>query len=92
MKKNVHVVLAMSPVGGEFIVRLRMFPSLVSCCTIDFFSEWPQEALLSVATGAISEDLGLGEARQPVIEIFSVLHQSVEVISKEWLMNMKRFN
>jgi hypothetical protein len=29
--------------------RLRMFPSLVNCCTIDWFTEWPQQALRSVA-------------------------------------------
>jgi dynein heavy chain len=29
--------------------RLRMFPSLVNCCTIDWFTEWPEQALRSVA-------------------------------------------
>ena len=35
-----------------------MFPSLVNCCTIDWFIEWPQEALLSVAQTAF-EDIDL---------------------------------
>jgi dynein heavy chain, axonemal len=26
-----------------------MFPSLVNCCTIDWFTEWPEQALRSVA-------------------------------------------
>lgn len=29
--------------------RLRMFPALINGCTIDWFREWPQEALSSVA-------------------------------------------
>ena len=49
VKKNTHVVLAFSPVGDSFRNRLRMFPSLVNCCTIDWFHEWPAEALYSVA-------------------------------------------
>ena len=32
-----HICLAMSPIGDAFRVRLRMFPSLVNCCTIDWF-------------------------------------------------------
>lgn len=32
-----------------FRARLRQFPSLVNCCTIDWFSEWPKSALESVA-------------------------------------------
>lgn len=29
--------------------RIKQFPSLVNCCTIDWFSEWPTDALSSVA-------------------------------------------
>lgn len=32
-----------------------MFPSLVNCCTINWFSEWPTEALLSVAVTLMSK-------------------------------------
>lgn len=32
-----------------------MFPSLVNCCTIDWFSEWPEEALFSVAKNFLAE-------------------------------------
>jgi dynein heavy chain len=40
-KENIHVVLAMSPIGEDFKRRLRMFPSLVNCCAIDWFLPWP---------------------------------------------------
>ena len=48
-KANIHLVLTMSPIGEDFKRRLRMFPSLVNCCTIDWFLPWPKEALQSVA-------------------------------------------
>ena len=49
VRENLHTVLAMSPIGDMFRTRLRMFPSLVNCMTIDWYNKWPQEALLSVA-------------------------------------------
>jgi len=52
------MVLAMSPIGDDFKRRLRMFPSLVNCCAIDWFLPWPQDALEDVANrflGKISD-------------------------------------
>ena len=54
VKRNIHVVLTMSPLGEAFRERIRKFPSIVNCCTIDWFSEWPEEALQSVATKAFT--------------------------------------
>jgi hypothetical protein len=53
-RTNLHMVMCMSPFGDNFRTRLRMFPSLVNCCTIDWFSEWPEEALRSVATNFVA--------------------------------------
>jgi len=35
VRKNIHVVLALSPMGPSFRANLRNFPSLVNCTTID---------------------------------------------------------
>ena len=48
-KKNLHVVLAFSPVGDTFRVRARQFPGLVNKTVIDQFHPWPRDALVSVA-------------------------------------------
>ena len=54
VKQNLHLIVCMSPLGDAFRNRLRMFPSLVNCCTIDWFSTWPEEALQSVAADSLA--------------------------------------
>ncbi|XP_014211752.1 dynein heavy chain 12, axonemal [Copidosoma floridanum] len=48
-KEKLHVMLCFSPIGESFRTRLRMYPSFVNCCTIDWFQIWPEEALEQVA-------------------------------------------
>ena len=50
-----HVVLAMSPIGSMLRIRMRMFPSIVNCTTIDWLEPWPKEALISVAKMNLAE-------------------------------------
>jgi dynein heavy chain len=62
IKSNIHMIIAMSPLGDTFNARLRKFPSFINCCTIDTFSNWPEEALLGVGRGQIeAAELNLGE-------------------------------
>ncbi|KAL4470156.1 hypothetical protein ABPG72_009081 [Tetrahymena utriculariae] len=55
VRENLHIILCMSPVGEALRVRCRKFPSLVNCCTLDWFPPWPKEALLSVAQRFLSQ-------------------------------------
>ena len=48
IRKNLHVILAFSPVGDAFRTRARKFPAIVNCTVIDWFQPWPFEALFSV--------------------------------------------
>lgn len=54
-KNFLHIVLCFSPIGDSFRNRVRNFPSLVNCTTIDWFSEWPKDALQSVAEKFLGE-------------------------------------
>lgn len=48
-KEKLHIMLCFSPIGQSFRIRLRLYPSLVSCCTIDWYDVWPEDALEQVA-------------------------------------------
>jgi dynein heavy chain len=81
----------MSPLGEIFRQRLLKFPSLVNCCTIDQFTNWPEEALLNVGRGSISDGtIELGDDKDACIEMFKVIHQSVEKIADKFLDELRR--
>ena len=43
--------------------RIRQYPAFVNCTTIDWFSEWPKDALLEVSERYLEEvNLGTGDA------------------------------
>ncbi|MGH0152118.1 UNVERIFIED_CONTAM: hypothetical protein FKN15_029859 [Acipenser sinensis] len=39
VRSNLHMALAFSPIGEAFRNRLRCFPALLNCCTIDWFQD-----------------------------------------------------
>ena len=65
VRKNLHTVLCMSPVGPNMRNRCRKFPALTSCTVIDWFHSWPTEALISVAMRFLGE-VEMASVRHPV--------------------------
>ena len=91
-RANLHVVLAFSPVGDAFRNRLRQFPSLVNCCTIDWFTEWPSDALKSVASRFL-KDLDMPQdIRSSCVETCIRMHESVSKLSIQFLVETRRQN
>nr|XP_031838488.1 dynein heavy chain 7, axonemal-like [Nomia melanderi] len=92
VREHLHVVVTMSPIGDNFRVRIRKFPALVNCCTIDWLQKWPEDALLAVATKFLGEiDLTIKE-RDACIEMCQLFHTSTQDLSLEFLRKAKRHN
>lgn len=72
----------MSPIGDDFKRRLRMFPSLVNCCAIDWFLPWPEEALNSVAEYFIKEVEDLPEKDGIVALCVNMQQKTTELSAK----------
>eukprot|EP00048_Salpingoeca_helianthica_P012917 m.190889 g.190889 ORF g.190889 m.190889 type:complete len:3952 (+) comp15437_c5_seq39:290-12145(+) len=93
VRSNVHCVICMSPIGEVFRARLRQFPALVNCCTIDWFSEWPDEALRSVAHSLLGDtDLDDPALVAGLVESFVDVHQSVVTTSVRFKQQLGRMN
>lgn len=86
---NLHIVLCMSPVGESFRRRCKLFPSLINCTTIDWFTPWPDDALLSVAT-KLFEPTDLGEVSTAVASMCVKVHQTTQTLTEKFLTELNR--
>ena len=91
-RNNLHVVLAMSPVGDVLRTRCRNFPGLVNNTVIDWFTPWPEDALRSVSRVFLS-DLDLPDQfRETITEHMVLAHQSVREYSAKFYDELRRHN
>lgn len=91
-RENLHIILCMSPIGSAFRNRLRMFPSLINCCTIDWFQPWPNDALQRVAQKYLEAmELTDGE-RQSIVKLCQSFHEGARELSESFRAKLQRYN
>ncbi|KAI4465685.1 dynein axonemal heavy chain 7-related [Holotrichia oblita] len=82
VREQLHIVLAMSPIGDSFRNRIRKFPAI----------SWPEDALLAVATRFLGE-IELSQSERTVcIEMCQIFHTSTQELSEEYYLRLKRKN
>eukprot|EP00775_Hariotina_reticulata_P006671 gene6671-6895_t len=91
VRRNLHIVLSFSPVGDAFRERLRKFPSLVNCTSIDWFTAWPKDALANVAANMLAGLPGMEDAVAKLLSKLCVrFHEDVQHLSARFLAEQKR--
>ena len=93
VKHNLHVVLCFSPVGEQFRKRNLKFPGLFNGCTIDWFTHWPREGLVSVAKSFVQPlDIvtQVSDLKDRLAECFADIHESVHDGCEDYFSRFRR--
>lgn len=80
-KQKLHMMLCLSPIGPSFRARLRLYPSLVNCCTIDWYEMWPEDALGKVATRYLSDVALDATVRTSAVQACKYFHATSKVVA-----------
>ncbi|XP_077435277.1 dynein axonemal heavy chain 7 isoform X3 [Vanacampus margaritifer] len=91
-RSQMHIVLAMSPIGDAFRNRLRRFPALINCCTINWFQTWPEDALQAVACRFLEDVEMSDENRAGCIDMCKTFHTSTIQLSSRFMDELQRHN
>ncbi|KAG8347796.1 putative Dynein heavy chain N terminal region 2 domain1 [Trypanosoma vivax] len=90
-RKYMHIALCFSPIGSTLRDRLRKFPSLVNCTTIDWFRDWPEDGLRSVASRFLSRVDLTTQERAAVEEMFVSYQKQVRELGQVYFEEMRQY-
>ena len=92
VQKHLHCVLVLSSIGDSLRTRIRMFPSLINCCTYIYYKPWPTDALVAVAQKFVAELQLDDHAYRGVVQVCKYMHESTKNLSAEYLRSENRHN
>lgn len=105
VQRNLHVVFTMNPANPDFSNRAASSPALFNRCVIDWFGDWPAEALTQVATEFTQNmDLIPSSFSQPaqrenpdlrheaIVGCITYIHNSVVTTNAKLAKSAKKYN
>ncbi|XP_067120585.1 dynein axonemal heavy chain 3-like isoform X2 [Centruroides vittatus] len=82
--QNLHIIMPMSVTTKLFRTYLRMFPSLVNCCTMDWFQTWPEDAFETI-TDKLLQDVKIEtETYSSCMQLCKYFHQDYYKIIEQY--------
>lgn len=76
VKRHLHIIIDFSYISNNFKEKVKIYPSIVNCCTVDWFFPWPEDALTSIATYYLSNINIDKKTKNSSIEILKNMHFS----------------
>lgn len=84
IRKSLHIFMIVSPSGPSFRQNCRVYSSMISSCTIDWYERWPAEALLVVANSILRKNVDLEnrEVNVTCLKIIIIIQGKVPFVNR----------
>ena len=89
VKERLHVVLCFSPVGELLRRAIRKMPSVISCCSLNWFTAWPKEALISVSKSMLREVPFQDSKIDDVVTSQHIIRESCALLCEEFFSDTR---
>ncbi|XP_065348136.1 dynein axonemal heavy chain 7-like [Cloeon dipterum] len=83
LRDQLHIIICLNPDSKNFKRRLQKFPALINNCTINWFLDWPDDALQDVAENVLNYCGLEGNELQTCIDLCKCFHADAQALSKK---------
>ena len=74
VKERLHIVIAMNTTSQDLRKTLRHYPCILNCCTVNWFTHWPSDALHFVSKTFLKDIEFTAEERSGCIKVSEYFH------------------
>lgn len=90
--QNLKIAFCMPLSGGTLRNRCRKFPSLINCCSLNYFAPWSNSALKAINSFALANVTGVSNRVKEILaEISGTMHTTVEDKAIQFLKEQGRY-
>ena len=90
VRQNLHIVVCLDPSTNNFKSTLRMFPSLVTCTTVNWFEPWSAESLQAIARNQLSLSTLDNTLVDKVTNVFVNIHDIAIQVASQFQFETRR--
>ena len=90
-REFLHIFFCTSPVGDTLRLRFRKFPSLINCSTLNWFVNWPKEALISCCSKLYSQLYQYPDnIKDSLVQMSVQAHSDIEELTEKYYEELSR--
>lgn len=84
--QNLHIIISFKSNGSQLRRLIEMYPSIINCCTIDVFENWPDDALYMIASKFLQSVQFPTELSDSIVTACKYVHKTASEMAEVYRM------